>query len=109
MPAYTPEERAEACRQMRKMGFHRWAEMVEEGQPETHDSEMVRCEGCGGAGTWQTECCSGAYGCSCGGGLVEMGVCLVCHGAGMVPAGTDMSANSRSIKGICYVGSGPRF
>lgn len=68
------------------------------------------CPSCYGEGRWETECCNGASGCSCRGGLVDMGPCNVCGGNGFVVEGeynemanVDFIMNS----GACFAGSGP--
>ena len=74
-----------------------------------HTKEEV-CPSCYGAGYWETECCSGAGGCSCRGGLVYMGKCNVCNGRGYVVHGHyNPRANSDFIlrTGACFAGSGP--
>jgi hypothetical protein len=68
------------------------------------------CPSCYGEGRWETECCSGASGCSCGGGMVDMGTCNVCGGSGYVVDGQyNASANVDFIMkaGACFAGSGP--
>lgn len=67
------------------------------------------CPGCVGAGVWFSECCDGSGGCSCGGRIVPMGICHVCHGAREVTAGEyDPLANVHAIAGLCFLGTGPR-
>jgi hypothetical protein len=66
-----------------------------------------RCPNCGGQGCWQTECCDGSDGCSCRGGLVDMGTCNCCGGTGIVDESYDKDANVRSLQGVCFAGSGP--
>jgi len=68
------------------------------------------CPSCYGQGTWEVECCNGSGGCSCGGGLVDMGRCNVCGGSGYVIEGQyDDMANVNAIRraGACFAGSGP--
>lgn len=68
------------------------------------------CPSCYGEGTWDVECCNGAGGCSCKGGLVDMGTCNVCGGAGYVIEGQyNERANVNAImrSGACFAGSGP--
>jgi hypothetical protein len=66
------------------------------------------CRACGGHGTWETECCNGASGCPCRGGLVEMGSCRACGGYGAVDQQRPM-ANAEFIlnNNIGYPGGGP--
>lgn len=72
-------------------------------------ASLEPCKACNGAGTWQTECCSGANGCSCRGEVIDMGTCNGCGGKKMVePSKQDPTANIRSIAGRSYIGSGPR-
>ncbi len=80
------------------------AELVE---PAQREPEQFRCEYCTG-GRWESECCNGSSGCSCGGQPVDMGACRVCGGSGWRTADADTTANLRSIQGLCYLGSGPR-
>lgn len=73
-------------------------------------AETITCPGCYGSGCWQTECCDGSGGCSCGGGLVDMGRCNVCGGYGRVTEGEfNARANVDVILngGYCFAGSGP--
>jgi hypothetical protein len=68
------------------------------------------CPSCYGEGRWDTECCNGSGGCSCRGGLVDMGPCNVCKGTGYViegqyNAGANVDFLMRS--GACFAGSGP--
>lgn len=72
-------------------------------------TEMSRCGACLGAGRWEAECCNGSSGCSCRGAAVDMGACNVCQGTGWVRPDADMRANIRTIEGLCYIGSGPRY
>lgn len=65
------------------------------------------CGACHGEGRWYTECCNGAYGCSCGGDIVPMGRCNVCRGTGVEPEDSDPAANLAAIEGRPYIGSGP--
>jgi hypothetical protein len=53
------------------------------------------------------ECCNGADGCSCNGGLVDMGVCNVCKGTGYINDNSDKNANIKHLSGRCFAGSGP--
>ena len=74
--------------------------------------QYIPCPSCNGTGSWETECCSGAGGCSCGGGLVDMGMCNVCNGQGRVIEGQfNPYANSDYLKrsGACFAGSGPSY
>lgn len=71
---------------------------------------LISCPSCNGSGQWETECCSGAGGCSCRGGVVQMGICNVCLGAGEIPENASEEqrmANVHSIAGACFIGSGP--
>ncbi len=75
------------------------------------NEKMIQCPSCYGEGRWETECCNGAGGCSCRGGLIDMGICNVCNGRGEVPEGRfNPRANSDFImrSGACFAGSGPR-
>lgn len=74
------------------------------GEPEP---EMVRCH-CNN-GRWETECCNGAYGCSCRGQTVDMGICNVCNGEGWHAPDANTRANADYIRnsGMMFVGSGP--
>jgi hypothetical protein len=66
------------------------------------------CPGCGGSGRFETECCSGAGGCSCRGEIVELGSCRVCGGTGQVVDGAyDRMANRNAIQSLHFIGSGP--
>lgn len=71
--------------------------------------EMQTCPGCDGSGSWETECCNGAGGCSCRGERVDMGSCNVCGGTGEVQAdgSFNASANVDAIHGYHFIGSGP--
>lgn len=83
--------------------------MDSEQQYELQDNYII-CPSCYGQGTWETECCNGSGGCSCGGGLVDMGTCQVCRGEGRVIEGRhNPRANSDFImrSGACFAGSGP--
>lgn len=73
--------------------------------PPTETEE--ECGACRGSGEWETECCSGASGCSCRGDGVPMGACQVCHGRGVIGPDADRMANIRTIEGASYIGSGP--
>ena len=76
----------------------------------SQEPEMIECPGCYGTGSWEVECCNGAGGCSCRGGLVDMGQCRICHGSGQVVKDNyDPRANSNFIMsaGACFAGSGP--
>ena len=68
-------------------------------------TEMIPCEMCYGHGEWETECCNGDYGCSCGGRPVPMGQCQVCRGLGWRRPDADTHANIRTIQGLCYIGT----
>ncbi len=70
-------------------------------------TELIRCEYCYN-GQWETECCNGAYGCSCGGMPVDMGRCNVCGGSGWRRPDADTQANRRAMRGMLFAGSGPR-
>lgn len=65
------------------------------------------CPGCGGSGSWETECCSGAGGCSCRGQVLDMGPCNVCGGTGQVQGEYDRRANLRTMEGAAFIGTGP--
>ena len=69
--------------------------------------ERVPCLACDN-GRWFTECCNGAYGCSCRGDIIDMGPCNVCHGTGYHAPDADKMANVRTIEGYGHIGSGPR-
>jgi hypothetical protein len=71
-------------------------------------SRLERCDCCEG-GFWEVECCNGSGGCSCKGQRVAMGPCNVCRGTGWISPDADRRANLRTIEGLCYIGSGPRF
>lgn len=76
------------------------------GNGEIHKEKL--CPSCYGEGRWETECCNGSGGCSCRGRTVDMGACNVCHGSGYVIDGQyNRDANINTIKGYCFVGSGP--
>lgn len=71
---------------------------------------MIPCPCCEG-GRWETECCSGAGGCSCRGQRVDMGMCNVCNGYGQIEADTPpemLRGNINAIMGNHFIGSGPR-
>ena len=69
---------------------------------------LVVCPGCGGIGSWETACCSGVGGCSCGGELVDMGTCRVCGGQGSVDDNDhNPRANLEAISGLHFAGTGP--
>ena len=73
---------------------------------------MERCPSCHGRGEWETECCNGSGGCDCRGQVVPMGRCNVCHGEGQIRSdhqGVNLNANCDSIRGLCYIGRGPRY
>jgi hypothetical protein len=72
----------------------------------TSNNDLVECHSCIN-GYWETECCSGAGGCSCRGQRIPMGVCLVCNGSGFHKEDADALANAKSLGGSCYIGSGP--
>lgn len=72
------------------------------------EDELIPCEMCIG-GRWETECCNGSGGCSCKGERIDMGRCNVCGGSGMRRKDANKMANCYTIRGQCYVGSGPRF
>lgn len=75
----------------------------------TNGPTWVPCPACNGAGDWFSECCDGSGGCSCRGQIVPMGRCNVCHGEGRVIEGQhNPMANVDAIRGLCYLGSGPR-
>lgn len=67
-----------------------------------------KCTFCYGDGTWDCECCNGSGGCSCRGQPVFMGKCHVCNGTGVMQETSDPSANSKSIAGKLFLGSGPK-
>lgn len=77
--------------------------------PPSHPlGHRMACPGCLGDGFWETECCDGSGGCSCGGGRIPMGTCNVCQGRGVVDRdGHDSMANAKLIGGYCFVGTGP--
>lgn len=79
-------------------------------QEQNYQPEMIPCPFCYGEGTWEVECCSGASGCSCRGGLVDMGTCNVCRGSGQVEKNNhNPRANVDYLEraGACFAGSGP--
>lgn len=68
------------------------------------------CPNCNGTGRLITECCNGKDGCSCKGGLVDVGICHCCDGTGHVdPDNYDPNANVRFLKNslAAFAGSGP--
>ncbi len=69
-------------------------------------TEMLPCECCNG-GHWETECCNGSGGCSCGGQRIDMGPCHVCRGLAYRRPDANLNANINTIQGLCYIGSGP--
>jgi len=69
-------------------------------------TELVRCEMCEN-GEWWAECCNGADGCDCHGRPVNMGRCNVCNGTGWRRPDADKMANVNTIRGRCFVRSGP--
>lgn len=74
------------------------------------EQKNIECPYCYGEGTYEIECCNGAGGCSCRGGLVDMGACNVCNGTGRVTEGQfNPNANSDYLMsmGACFAGSGP--
>lgn len=71
------------------------------------EPELIRCTACIG-GRWEAECCNGSSGCSCGGQPVDMGACRVCGGTGWRSPDANVRANADAIRGLCYLGSGPR-
>jgi hypothetical protein len=68
---------------------------------------MTPCRACYG-GQFLVECCDGSGGCSCGGGMIDMGPCRVCRGSGEHDEDADQSANLREIQGYGFIGTGPR-
>lgn len=66
----------------------------------------VKCRNCEN-GIWYAECCNGANGCDCGGQPIAMGTCKVCGGTGYHEVGADTMANAKTIRGMCFLGSGP--
>lgn len=68
---------------------------------------IITCPGCYGSGIFETECCSGAGGCSCRGQIVEVGSCNVCQGRGTVQGAYDRRANIVVIEGFAFIGTGP--
>lgn len=77
---------------------------MEQEQPSV--PEMETCRGCGGRGSWETECCNGAGGCSCRGREVDMGTCRECGGRGQIEVGSYRAANRESIRGLHFIGTG---
>lgn len=78
--------------------------------PTVQNQPLVTCPGCNGSGEWETECCSGAGGCSCRGEAIPMGRCNVCASTGQVPEDISQEqrmANCRAISGLHFIGSGP--
>lgn len=72
--------------------------------------DKKECPSCFGEGRWETECCNGSGGCSCRGGLVDMGPCNVCHGTGYVVEGeynAEANVDFLMQSGVCFTGSGP--
>jgi len=74
----------------------------------TAEPKLIPC-GCCDRGRWATACCNGSQGCSCGGQTIDMGACNVCYGTGYRAEDADTEANLRTIRGLCYIGSGPRY
>lgn len=72
----------------------------------TGQENRVPCTACIG-GRWETECCNGSGGCSCGGQPIDMGACNVCGGSGYRALDADVMANVKAIRGLCFIGSGP--
>lgn len=70
-------------------------------------TEMVACDCCY-SGRFMCECCDGSGGCSCRGGMVDMGDCRVCSGTGWRRPDANVRANADSIMGLMFLGSGPR-
>ena len=70
------------------------------------EEDVVECTSCEG-GRWYTECCNGSGGCDCGGQVLDMGACNVCHGTGYRSINADVMANLRQIQGACFIGHGP--
>jgi len=69
----------------------------------------MKCPSCCGSGRLVIECCDGSHGCSCHGGLVDVGSCKVCGGSGYVDTENyDSKANVNWLKntGACFAGSG---
>jgi hypothetical protein len=93
--------------------FEQWWDYLEYQQSQLEEMvqpKTIPCPSCYGEGTWETECCSGAGGCSCKGQPVDMGACNVCHGTGYVDENNhNARANSDYImsRGACFAGSGP--
>lgn len=71
-------------------------------------TELLQCTACAGRGHWAVECCNGSSGCSCRGQEVDMGPCNVCRGTGWRRLDANVLANCDAIRGMCYLGSGPR-
>jgi len=77
----------------------------------------TKCDGCGQhgnpVGRLFVECCSGGSGCSCAGGMIDLGVCRVCIGTGTVDETSDTRANITAVTAILggrgYLGSGPKW
>lgn len=69
---------------------------------------MKKCKNCVD-GRWETECCSGANSCDCHGKVIDMGTCHVCGGLGYHDESANVNANRDSIRGRCFIGSGPTF
>ena len=68
----------------------------------------MECGVCEGSGHWDTECCNGADGCPCGGGLVEMGACHACGGTGEVSVQQPMANADFILRNyIMFPGGGP--
>lgn len=65
------------------------------------------CRACHGSGSFEAECCNGAYGCSCRGQVLDMGPCGVCGGSGVQSEDSDPNANIAMIDGYGFIGSGP--
>lgn len=71
------------------------------------EEALVKCECCDN-GQWFAECCNGTGGCDCHGQPVNMGKCHVCNGTGWRKKDANLKANTESIRGRCFIGSGPR-
>jgi hypothetical protein len=69
--------------------------------------DLIPCEMCFN-GQWEAGCCNGASGCDCHGQAVPMGRCNVCGGTGMRRKDANKMANVDTIRGRCFIGSGPR-